>query len=120
MRPTLILAATLALLATPTAAFDNGLLRVLEPDISGFIGATICIFVLLWLASRLVSFAGKDAPHNEVVTARRAVRVGFFLLWIVIALSLLWHALTVAFSLRIPRSDVDATGVYQQMDRLTR
>lgn len=99
-----------------------GLLRVLAPDIFGFVLATIIVCALAYLALRIVSAAGeKDGLQPEdVVKSKRIVRTGFRWIWYVLAFAIFWHALTVTWSLRIPRSDVDASGVYQQMDSLTR
>lgn len=99
-----------------------GLLRVLAPDIFGFILATFFFFTLAYLALRLTTAAAVQdgAKHEDVVKAKRTVRTGFRWVWYVVAFAFAWHALTVTWSLRIPRSDVDATGVYQQMDSLTK
>lgn len=99
-----------------------GLLRVLAPEIFAFIGVTILIVLAALFGRRVASASGKaeSADHATVVKAQRTIAAVARWVWYVLAALFLWHALTVTWSLRIPRSDVDATGVYRQMDSLTR
>lgn len=85
-----------------------GLLRALGPDIGSFIGVTIFIIVG-WLVFRYI--AGQD------VEARRVGRKAAIGIWLLMMLVLGINSASKTVSLRIPRSDTNATGVYLDMDR---
>lgn len=99
-----------------------GLLRVLAPDIFAFLLLTILAVAARLFARRFISENAADdgVDHAKVVKANRNVARGVRWVWYVFSFLFLWHVFTVTWSLRIPRSDVDATGVYQQMDSLTK
>lgn len=98
-----------------------GLLRVLAPDIFAFVLVTIVLIIAVCALRRVLSatWAAEGVPHADVVKTNRSLTRGVRWVWYVMAFGFVWHAFTVTWSLRIPRSDVDATGVYQQMDGLT-
>lgn len=85
-----------------------GLLRALGPDIGSFIGVTIFIIVG-WLSFRYI--AGKDEQ------ARRVGWKAALVIWLLVIVALVANTASKSVSLRIPRSDTNATGVYLDMDR---
>lgn len=95
-----------------------GLLRVLGPDISAFIGTTILVIVLACLINRGIGIGARESnlPHADVVKSQRTTRRVAFWIWVIVLAGLLAHAASTVASLRIPRSDVNATGVYIDMN----
>lgn len=93
-----------------------GLVRVLGPDITWLIGVTLVILIVAFVANKITSMNAGDYQHSEVTAAKRRVRRFAFLVWVAMLIGFAWHAATTAASFRIPRSDVNATDVYRQMD----
>lgn len=99
-----------------------GLLRVLGPDLTWALATTLVIVTVVLLVNHFIGAAGEanpDIPAADVARSRRNIRRVAWWVWIVVVIGFVWHAATTTASLRIPRSDVDATGVYQRMDGLT-
>lgn len=86
-----------------------GLLRALGPQLFSFVGFTLFVIIAVVVISKLIGDA-------EASGARRTVRRSGLVIWVVVLGLTLWSALATIISLRIPRSDVNATEVYQQMD----
>lgn len=97
-----------------------GLVRVLGPDIGGIIVATLAIVGFAWITNWVIGRApAPDESQAAVVRAKRATRRFAFWIWLFVFAGFVAHAAAVTASLRIPRSDVDATGVYQRMNDAT-
>lgn len=93
-----------------------GLLRVLSADIYGFIIATILIVLAVLAINAIISGGGNHADPDTLSAKRTTRRVGFWI-WFAVLVGLLAHTAATVASLRIPRSDVKATGVYIDMNR---
>jgi hypothetical protein len=94
-----------------------GLLRSLQAEVIGSIGALLLILVI-WLVVRSVigrGSAGVAQARLRVWTDR-----GASLLALVFVGGMLWHVMTVAAANRLPRQDVDGSPVYERMDAITK
>lgn len=85
-----------------------GLLRVLGPQVTCAFSATVVALVVYFIVSRVMKLDG-----GEKSTLRKII--GW--IWFIVVVATVISAVSMTASLRIPRSDVNATGVYQQMDR---
>lgn len=94
-----------------------GLLRVLSAEISSFLLLTFAVIVV---TACFNSLAKADVgAERSAHTRRTAWKVGFWF-WVLLSAVFVAQALSTTASLRIPRSDVDATGVYQTIDSHSR
>lgn len=97
-----------------------GFLRVMQPSIMPCIGI-IGSLVLLYLIARIVIY-NVDVPEDQkkgvMVWVNRTVGVVMLLVFLV----LLFNAINIAFTDRMPRSDANKTksGVYRQMENLNK
>lgn len=97
-----------------------GLLRALAPDIIAFLGVSFAIAAGTFLVNRSISdYSGDDVTSADVLAGQRTTRRIAFWLWMFLLVCVLFHAASVTWSLRVPRSDVDPSAVYRQMDGLT-
>lgn len=91
-----------------------GLLRALGPSTAGFIGFSLIVLFAVIVINRFIPES--DGEPSD----RRYVRGFGFIVWAFALVIYIFSAASMTASLRIPRSDVNATGVYQQMDANTR
>lgn len=98
---------------------DVGILRALQTEVSVLVGATIIILMVLWLARRLINRAASEmnAQTSEVLAWRRHAGFAALTIWVLVLVGTAVSAASMAFSLRVPRSDVDGRAVYEQMEK---
>ena len=94
-----------------------GLLRSLQAEIMGSVGALLLILVI-WLVVR--SAIGRGAAGVARTRVRRWADRGASLLALIAVGGMLWHVVTVATANRLPRQDVDGSPVYERMDAITK
>jgi hypothetical protein len=94
-----------------------GLVRSLQAEIMGLIGALLLILVI-WLVVR--SAVGRGASGVARTRLRGWADRGASLLALVVLAGMLWHVVTVATANRLPRRDVDGSPVYERMDAITK
>ena len=94
-----------------------GLLRSLQAEIMGLVGALLAILVV-WLVVR--SVIGRGVAGVAQTRFRGWAARGASLLALVIVGGMLWHVMTVATANRLPRQDVDGSPVYERMDAITK
>jgi hypothetical protein len=94
-----------------------GLLRSLQAEIMGLVGALLAILVI-WLVVR--SVIGRGVAGVAQTRFRAWADRGASLLALVIVGGMLWHVITVATANRLPRQDVDGSAVYERMDSTTK
>ena len=94
-----------------------GLLRSLQAEIMGLVGALLLILVI-WLVVR--SIVGRGVAGVAQTRLRAWADRGASLLALVIVGGMLWHVITVAMVNRLPRQDVDGSPVYERMDAITK
>jgi hypothetical protein len=94
-----------------------GLVRSLQAEIMGLVGALLLILVI-WLVVR--SIVGRGAAGVARTRLRAWTGRGASLLVLVIVGGMLWHVITVATANRLPRQDVDGSPVYERMDAITK
>jgi hypothetical protein len=94
-----------------------GLLRSLQAEIMGLVGALLLILVI-WLVVR--SIIGRGVAGAAQTRLRAWADRGASLLALVIVGGMLWHVITVATVNRLPRQDVDGSPVYERMDAITK
>jgi hypothetical protein len=94
-----------------------GLLRSLQAEIIGLVGALLLILVA-WLVVR--SIIGRGVAGVAQTRLRAWADRGASLLALVIVGGVLWHVITVATVNRLPRQDVDGSPVYERMDAITK
>ena len=94
-----------------------GLLRSLQAEIMGLVGALLAILVI-WLVLR--SVIGSSVAGVARTRFRAWADRGASLLALVIVGGMLWHVMTVATVNRLPRQDVDGSAVYERMDSITK
>jgi len=94
-----------------------GLVRSLQADIMGLVGALLLILVV-WLVVR--SVIGRGAAGVARTRHRGWADRGASLLALVIVAGMLWHVVNVATANRLPRQDVDGSPVYERMDAITK
>ena len=94
-----------------------GLVRSLQAEIMGLVGALLLILVI-WLVVR--SIVGRGAAGVARARLRAWTDRGASLLALVIVGGMLWHVITVATANRLPRQDVDGSPVYERMDAITK
>ena len=92
-----------------------GLVRPLQAEIMGLVGALLLILVI-WLVVR--SSVGRGAAGVARPRLRAWTDRGASLLALVIVGGMLWHVITVATANRLPRQDVDGSPVYERMDAI--
>lgn len=97
-----------------------GLLRALAPDIIAFLGVSFAIVAGTWTINRAIAeYSGDDVEPAGVPAAQRKTRYIALWIWVLLFVCVLFHAASVTWSLRAPRSDVDPSAVYRQMDGFT-
>jgi hypothetical protein len=94
-----------------------GLLRSLQAEIMGLVGALLLILVI-WLVVR--SIVGRGVAGVAQTRLRAWADRVASLLALVIVGGMLWHVITVATVNRLPRQDVDGSSVYERMDAITK
>jgi hypothetical protein len=94
-----------------------GLVRSLQAEIIGLVGALLAILVV-WLVMR--SVIGRGASGVARTRFLGWADRGASLLALVIIGGALWHVITVATANRLPRQDVDGSPVYEHMDAITK
>ena len=94
-----------------------GLLRSLQAEIMGLVGALLVILVV-WLVVR--SVIGRGPSGVGRTRLRGWADRGASLLALIIVGGMLWHVVTVATANRLPRQDVDGSPVYERMDAITK
>lgn len=94
-----------------------GLVRSLQAEIMGLVGALLLILVV-WLVVRLI--VGWGAAGVARARLRAWTDRGASLLTLVIVGGMLWHVIAVATANRLPRQDVDGSPVYERMDAITK
>jgi hypothetical protein len=94
-----------------------GLVRSLQAEIMGVIGALLLILVV-WLVVR--SAIGRGAAGVARTRLRGWADRGASLLALIVVGGLLWHVITMAAVNRLPRQDVDGSPVYERMDAITK
>jgi hypothetical protein len=94
-----------------------GLLRSLQAEIMGLVGALLLILVI-WLVVR--SIVGRGVAGVAQTRLRAWADRVASLLALVIVGGMLWHVITVATVNRLPRQDVDGSPVYERMDAITK
>ena len=94
-----------------------GLLRSLQPEITGVAGALVAILVV-WLVVRAI--VGRGAAGVTQTRLRTWADRGASLLALVIVGGMLWHVIAVATANRLPRQDVEGSPVYERMDAITK
>ena len=94
-----------------------GLLRSLQAEIMGLIGALLVILGI-WLVVRWI--IGRGVAGAAQTRLRAWAGRGASLLALVIVGGMLWHVITVAAVNRLPRQDVDGSPVYERMDAITK
>jgi hypothetical protein len=94
-----------------------GLLRSLQPEIMGLVGALLAVLVI-WLVVRAI--IGRGAASATQTRLRAWTDRGASLLALVIIGGMLWHVVTVATANRLPRQDVDGSPVYERIDAITK
>ena len=92
-----------------------GLLRSLQAEIVGLVGALLVVLVI-WLVVR--SIIGRGVASVAQMRLRAWTDRGASMLALAIAGGLLWHVITVATANRLPRQDVDGSPVYERMDAI--
>ena len=92
-----------------------GLVRSLQAEIIGLVGALLLILVI-WLVVRAI--IGLGAAGVARTRLRAWVDRGASLLALVIVGGMLWHVVTVATANRLPRQDVEGSPVYERMDSI--
>ena len=94
-----------------------GLLRSVQAEIMGFVGALLVILVV-WVVVRSVIGRG---PSGVARTRLRgwADRAASTLALIIVG-GMLWHVITVTAVNHLPRQDVDGSPVYERMDAITK
>jgi hypothetical protein len=111
-------------LMTPTAiAFSwEGFFRSLQGDLLSFAGFLLFVFVaslvIRWAITKGQRDNAFDASQARAVR-RWAGRTATALVLIGVV-ALIWRAALLASINDIPRADVDRSGVYEQMDALTK
>lgn len=90
-----------------------GFLRALQGDFTALVLTLIVATLLFFLARGVLrgAFAGLERRWGSGIFGRL-----FAIALALIVAGFLLHAVLVASANRIPRSDVDSSGVYQQMD----
>jgi hypothetical protein len=94
-----------------------GLLRSLQAEIMGLVGALLAILVI-WLVVR--SVIGRGAVGVTQTRLRGWADRGASLLAFIVVGGMLWHVVTVATANRLPRQDVDGSPVYERMDAINK
>jgi hypothetical protein len=94
-----------------------GLLRSVQAEIMGLVGALLAILVV-WLVVR--SAIGRGAAGVAQTRPRGWADRSASLLALAIVGGMLWHVVTVATANRLPRQDVDGSPVYERMDAITK
>lgn len=92
-----------------------GLVRSLQAEIIGLVGALLLILVI-WLVVR--SIIGRGAAGVARTRLRGWADRSASLLALAIAGGMLWHVIAVATANRLPRQDVDGSPVYERMDAI--
>ena len=92
-----------------------GLLRSLQTEIVGLVGALLLVLVI-WLVAR--SIIGRGVASVAQMRLRAWTDRGASLLALAIVGGMLWHVITVATANRLPRQDVDGSPVYERMDAI--
>jgi hypothetical protein len=94
-----------------------GLLRSVQAEIMGLVGALLAILVI-WLVVRSVIERGAaGVAHTRL---RGWADRGASLVALAIMGGMLWHLVMVATANRLPRQDVDGSPVYERMDAITK
>jgi uncharacterized membrane protein YjgN (DUF898 family) len=94
-----------------------GLLRSVQAEITGLVGALLAILVI-WLVVRSVIGRGAAGVARTRLWGW-ADRVASLLALVIVG-GMLWHVITVAAVNRLPRQDVDGSPVYERMDSITK
>jgi hypothetical protein len=94
-----------------------GLLRSLQADIMGVVGALLAILVI-WLIVR--SAIGRGPSGVARTRLRGWADWGASLFALIIVGGMLWHVITVTAVNRLPRQDVDGSPVSERMDAITK
>jgi hypothetical protein len=94
-----------------------GLVRSLQAEIMGLVGALLLILVI-WLVVR--SAIGHGAAGVARARLRGWADRGASLLALIVVGGMFWHVITVATANRLPRQDVDGSPVYERMDAITK
>jgi hypothetical protein len=94
-----------------------GLLRSLQAEITGSVGALLLILVI-WLVVR--SAFGRGAAGGARTRLRGWVDRGASVLALIVIGGMLWHVVTAATANRLSRQDVDGSPVYERMDSITK
>jgi len=98
----------------------EGLLRSMQGDVMGLIGFIIFILLVLWFARFLIGKTKGEIgmTDEQAVSAKRTVRTVAGAIIILGLGGFAWHAVSVTAANRIPRSDVNKAGVYDQMNNV--
>ncbi len=104
---------------TPTTGFAaEGLLRQLMPSAMSAIGAIVIIIVAVWV---IRSFTNRvqvteGASIEDFKGSMGWLNWGSKILILLILVGFVWNALSVTAINRMPRSDLDGSAVYDQMN----
>lgn len=94
-----------------------GLLRSLQGEIWILCGGIVVIIVALLLTLRLINNYEEDGGDRARASNARAFTWGAAGVLTAIGIGLfVWHAVMVASVNRMPRSDIEKSSVYEQMD----
>ena len=94
-----------------------GLLRSLEAEIMGMVGALLLILAVLLVVRAII---GRGVAGVAQTRLRAWADRVASLLALVIVGGMLWHVIMVAAVNRLPRQDVDGSPVYERMDAITK
>jgi hypothetical protein len=107
---------------TPRGFAWEGFFRSLQGDLMSFVGSLVLVLVALvlvrWAIKKLRDDNGLAATKAQA--ARNwAGRIAMALALVAVA-AVMWRAASFASINRTPRADIDRSGVYEQMDTLTK
>ena len=92
-----------------------GLLRSLQAEIVGLVGALLLVLVIRLVVRSLI---GRGVASVAQMRLRAWTDRGASLLALAIVGGMLWHVIAVATANRLPRQDVDGSPVYERMDAI--
>ena len=93
-----------------------GLLRSLQAEIMGLVGALLLILVIWLLVRAMIGRGAAGVTRTRRAWTDRCAS----LLALVLIGGMLWHVMTVVSANRLPRQDVDGSPVYERMDAITK
>lgn len=99
--------------------FFEGLMRALQPQAFALVGIIVAILVTLFRVKALGrALMMEDTTVGEFSSWKRVANQVAGLVIVIVLVGFIFQAATQTFSLRVPRSDVDGSGVYQQMENV--